>query len=114
MYNPYLADVKSVQIGFKHTIFVLENKEIYGAGDNSKGVLGIGQGLNDTWEELKVIKEILVLMQLNLIWNFAEEIKKIKCGWNNTHVLTSNRIINYKIVGNYFQLAMEDLVSWAI
>jgi len=93
--NTHIKNVKSVQCGFKHTIFICENYLIYGSGDNSKGVLGLG--FHSKENESRIIKkEIMALTNLNDIvyQNINEEIKKIKCGWNNTFILTSIHLLN--------------------
>ncbi len=91
--NPHIKNGKSVQCGFKHTIFICENNLIYGSGDNSKGVLGFYSKEN---ESTIIKKEIIALTNLHdfLCQDINEDIKKIKCGWNNTFILSSIHIFN--------------------
>jgi alpha-tubulin suppressor-like RCC1 family protein len=69
-------------MGMKHSIFVSNDNDFFGCGDNSKGALATE--IND---ENKIKSSICILMKMN--WNFDKNvIKKIECGWNNTFILT--------------------------
>jgi len=96
--NPHLKDIKSISPSFKHTIFISGNDDVYGCGDNSKGVLGI-----EDKNEFKIKGRFTILTKLN--WNLNnEKIKKVKCGWNNTYVLTEDGEVFSVGVGKFGQL----------
>jgi alpha-tubulin suppressor-like RCC1 family protein len=97
--NKNLVNIKSIKMGFKHTIFISSEGEIFGCGDNSKGALGIN--INNNFSVLKnfeIKTKILSIIKLNELWNISDEtskdIIKIVSGWNNTILLTSNSYIS--------------------
>jgi alpha-tubulin suppressor-like RCC1 family protein len=74
--NTHISNVICVKPGFKHTAFICKSS-YYISGDNSKGVLGV---------EPELIKNnIAKLTKIDI-----DDIKSIKCGWNNTFILKKN------------------------
>jgi alpha-tubulin suppressor-like RCC1 family protein len=59
---------------------------------------------NSKYPEL-IIKNKSILTQLNNLWQInPEEIKKVRCGWNNTYLLKNNGELYSTGVGKLGQL----------
>lgn len=81
--------IKKIKLGFKHTLFISDNKDVYFTGDNSKGASGIKNDL--LANESKIKNSILKITKINSFLPIeAKSIKNLYCGWHNTFFLTSN------------------------
>jgi alpha-tubulin suppressor-like RCC1 family protein len=79
--------IEKIKLGFKHTIFISENKDIYFAGDNSKGASGIKNALIEN--EKKIKNSILKIIKINSFLPLdVKNIKNFYCGWHNTFFFT--------------------------
>lgn len=85
--NPHLDYVEDIKLGLKHTIFISifeDQKNFFGAGSNSKGVLATCNNLYENTLELTL---------LNPLWQFIK-IDQIEVSWNNTVLLSSKKIVH--------------------
>ena len=75
----------------KHTIFKCRDNEkilYYGCGCDSKGALGTNENS---------YSNIVVLTLMNDLWTI-KNIRKLLVSWNNTLILTSDRIFLMKMM----------------
>jgi len=100
--NSKLKEIRYIKFGLKHTIFVNFQNDVYGCGDNSKGALCI------KFCDENIIKGSVIVLT-HLKWEFETVIKKVKCGWNNTFVLTGKLFLNFQKMVNYIPQVMENL-----
>lgn len=93
-------DVQKVECGKEHTIIYTDDKKIYGFGMNKNGQLGTGD--YNTGEEKK-------MCQIEGRKNVA--IQKIRCGVNNTFILTKEGEIYVTGTNNFGCLGMGEKIK---
>lgn len=100
--NQYLKGISYISTGFRHTVFITKENNTLICGDNSKGCLAV-----DLNESNLIKNKVCSLMEAD--WGFNKnEIRKVKCGWNNTFILTNSGEIYSTGYGKFGQLGWQN------